>query len=70
MKIIEGKDVCILDDVLNELERLTCLLGFMQTAYAGGDFAIEDAETAAALYHIYSRQGELIKQIKALYDEE
>lgn len=68
MRPIESKDLNSLDNMLYELQQLTSLVGFMQTAYAEGDSAIDDADTSAALWHIYSRQKELIKQIKALYE--
>ena len=67
-KIESGKDLNKLDGVVYELYQLNALIGFMQVAFAEGPSATDAEEAAAALWHIYCRQGELIKQIKALYE--
>ena len=64
-KIESGKDLNKLDGVVYELYQLNALIGFMQVAFAEGPSATDEEE---ALWHIYCRQGELIKQIKALYE--
>ena len=66
-KIESGKDLNKLDGVVYELYQLNALIGFMQVAFEGPS-ATDEEEAAAALWHIYCRQGELIKQIKALYE--
>ena len=68
-KIESGKDLNKLDSVVYELDQLNALIGFMQVAFAEGPSATDKAEAAAALWHIYCRQGELIKQIKELYGD-
>ena len=67
-KIESGKDLNKLDGVVYELYQLKALIGIMQDAIAEGPSATDEEEAAAALWHIYCRQGELIKQIKALYE--
>ena len=67
-KMESGKDLNKLDGVVYELYQLNALIGFMQVAFAEGPSATDEEEAAAALWHIYCRQGELIKQIKALYE--
>ena len=67
-KIESGKDLNKLDGVVYELYQLNALIGSMQVAFAEGPSATDEEEAAAALWHIYCRQGELIKQIKALYE--
>jgi len=59
-----------LDNIIYELQQLNALVGFMQTAFAEGASATDEQEAAAALWHIYCRQGELLKQIKKMYTEE
>lgn len=68
-KIESGKDLNKLDSVVYELDQLNALIGFMQVAFAEGPSVTDEAEAAAALWHIYCRQGELLKQIKELYGE-
>ena len=68
-KIESGEDLQKLDGVVYELDQLNALIGFMQVAFAEGASATDEEEAAAALWHIYYRQGELLKQIKELYGE-
>lgn len=58
-----------LDEIIYELQQLNALVGFIQISFAEGAGATDEKETAAALFHIYCRQGELIKQIKELYGD-
>ena len=59
-----------LDNIIYELQQLNAIVGFMQTAFAEGASATDEQEAAAALWNIYCRQGELLKQIKKMYTEE
>ena len=56
-KIESGKDLNKLDCVVYELDQLNALIGFMQVAFAEGASATDEEEAAAALWHIYCRQG-------------
>ena len=59
-----------LDKMIYELQQLNALVGFIQIAFSEGAGATDEKEAAAALWHIYCRQGELLKQIKKMYTEE
>lgn len=67
--ISSGENLQKLDGVVYELDQLNALIGFMQVAFAEGASATDEEEAAAALWYIYCRQGELLKQIKELYGE-
>ena len=68
--ISSGENLQKLDGVVYELDQLNALIGFMQVAFAEGPSATDEEEAAADLWHIYCRQGELLKQIKKMYTEE
>lgn len=50
---------------LYELEQTTAVLGLIQIALAEGHNA-PDSETADAIYLLYNRQSQLLKQIKSI----
>jgi len=44
------------ENALYELEQTTATLGFVQTAFAEGESLIDNDESAATIYMLYSRQ--------------
>lgn len=64
MKKLEHDDMMQLCDDMVELKQLNSLLGFMQTAFAEGASVINEGEAAEALYHIYTKQREILKQMQ------
>lgn len=69
MKNLEGNDMVMLSDSIEELKQLNALLGFMQTAFAEGANAISDGETADALYHVYITQYQILNRMKQAIEE-
>lgn len=63
------KSILIIDK-LSELERMNALLGFMQTAFAETDGITSNEETADALYHIYTTQSSILKELKDMVEGE
>lgn len=70
MRPIISEELNRLDNIIYELKQLNALVGFIQTAFAEGASATDEQEAAAALWHIYCRQGELLTQIEKMYTEE
>ena len=52
------------EDALYELEHTTATLGFIQTAFAEGDSLIDDSESSAAIYMLYTKQNNIVKRLK------
>nr|DAN01393.1 MAG TPA: hypothetical protein [Caudoviricetes sp.] len=52
------------EDALYELEQTTATLGFIQTAFAEGDSLIDDSESSAAIYMLYTKQNNIVKRLK------
>lgn len=52
------------ENALYELEQTTATLGFVQTAFAEGESLIDNEESAAAIYMLYSRQRSIVNKLK------
>ena len=52
------------ENALYELEQTTATLGFVQTAFAEGESLIDNDESAAAIYMLYSRQRSIVNKLK------
>lgn len=52
------------EDALYELEQTTATLGFIQTTFAEGDSLIDDSESSAAIYMLYTKQNNIVKRLK------
>ena len=52
------------ENALYELEQTTATLGFVQTAFAEGESLIDNAESAATIYMLYSRQRSIVNKLK------
>lgn len=52
------------EDALYELEQTTATLGFIQMAFAEGDSLIDDSESSAAIYMLYTKQNNIVKRLK------
>ena len=52
------------EDALYELEQTTATLGFIQTAFAESDSLIDDSESSAAIYMLYTKQNNIVKKLK------
>lgn len=52
------------EDALYELEQTTATLGFIQTAFAEGDSLIDNSESSAAIYMLYTKQNNIVKRLK------
>mgnify|MGYP000577411629 FL=1 len=52
------------EDALYELEQTTETIGFIQTAFAEGDSLIDDSESSAAIYMLYTKQNNIVKRLK------
>ena len=46
------------------MEQTTATLGFIQTAFAEGDSLIDDSESSAAIYMLYTKQNNIVKRLK------
>lgn len=53
-----------LEEVVHELEQTTAILGFIQTAFAEGDSCINMEEAADAIYMLYNKQSDTIKELR------
>ena len=52
------------ENALYELEQTTATLGFVQTAFADGEPLIDNDESAATIYMLYSRQRSIVNKLK------
>ena len=52
------------ENALYELEQTTATLGFVQTAFAEGEYLIDNDESAATIYMLYSRQRSIVNKLK------
>lgn len=52
------------ENALYELEQTTATLGFVQTAFAEGESLIDNDESAANIYMLYSRQRSIVNKLK------
>lgn len=52
------------EDALYELKQTTATLGFIQAAFAEGDSLIDDSESSAAIYMLYTKQNNIVKRLK------
>ena len=52
------------EDALYELEQTTATLWFIQTAFAECDSLIDDSESSAAIYMLYTKQNNIVKRLK------
>ena len=52
------------ENALYELEQTTDTLGFVQTAFAEGESLIDNDESAATIYMLYSRQRSIVNKLK------
>ena len=52
------------ENALYELEQTTATLGFVQTAFAEGESLIDNDESAATIYKLYSRQRSIVNKLK------
>lgn len=52
------------ENALYELEQTTATLGFVQTAFAEGEPLIDNDESAATIYMLYSRQRSIVNKLK------
>ena len=57
------------ENALYELEQTTATLGFVQTAFAEGESLIDNDESAAAIYMLYSRQRSIVNKLKEEYNK-
>lgn len=51
------------ENALYELEQTTATLGFVQTAFAEGESLIDNDESAATIYMLYSRQRSITSEV-------
>lgn len=58
-----------LEGYLGDLEQLTAILGFMETAFADGASVIEEEQASAALHHIYTDQQRIIALMRRVIAE-
>lgn len=52
------------ENALYELEQTTATLGFVQIAFAEGESLIDNDESAATIYMLYSRQRSIVNKLK------
>lgn len=53
-----------MEEMFYELEQTTATLGFMQTAFAEGGSCINMKEASDALYMLYRKQDDTLKELK------
>lgn len=53
-----------LEEVVHELEQTTAILGFIQAVFADGDSCINMEEAADAIYMLYNKQSDTIKELR------
>lgn len=53
-----------MEEMLYELEQTTATLGFVQTAFAEGSSCINMKEASDALYMLYRKQDDTLKELK------